>query len=64
MDCPDYVIGYESQGDFVPLPQYMPDSMYEQSRNQVTAYLVDQGVEVGSFTDLMNLNVHLPEEDT
>lgn len=59
MDFSVYVIPYEPWDDFLPLPSYLPNSMSEQKRDQVTAFLVEQGEEARSFTDLTKLHAHL-----
>ena len=63
MDCQVYVIPYEPRDDFLPLPKYLPDSRTAQTKDGVTAFLVDQGEEARSFTDLMKLNAHLRTEN-
>ena len=59
MDVQVYVIPYESRDDFLPLPSYLPDSVAAQTKDRVTAFLIEQGEEARSFTDLMKMNAYL-----
>lgn len=59
MDYQVYMIPYEPRDDFLPLPSYLPDSVATQTKDRVTAFLVDYNNETHSFPDLVKLNNHI-----